>query len=89
VSFEKKIDADNWAAQVRSGTFVDASTNREHRRVTLREYGKRWRLSREIGWAVETRKRVESNLRCRPYPVFGDRPIRSITLTGVLEWLGR
>jgi hypothetical protein len=30
---------------------------------------------------------VESNLRCHLYPAFGDRPLRSITLTGVLEWL--
>jgi integrase len=36
---------------------------------------------------VETRKRVESNLRCHLYPVFGNRPIRTITLTSVLEWL--
>jgi integrase len=37
----------------------------------LRDYGERWR----------------SNLRCHLYPVFGDRPMRAITLTSVLEWL--
>ncbi|MFE9651553.1 tyrosine-type recombinase/integrase [Micromonospora sp. NPDC006431] len=59
------------------------------RNLTLREYGDRWRLSREVGWALETRKRVESNLRCHLYPAFGDRPLRAIHLTAVLEWLTR
>ncbi|MFJ8581458.1 tyrosine-type recombinase/integrase [Micromonospora sp. NPDC093277] len=59
------------------------------RNLTLREYGERWRLSREVGWALETRKRVESNLRCHLYPAFGDRPLRAIHLTSVLEWLTR
>jgi integrase len=36
---------------------------------------------------LETRKRVESNLRINLYPQFGDRPLRTITLTSVLEWL--
>ena len=36
---------------------------------------------------METRRRVESNLRCNLYPVFGSQPMRAITLTGVLEWL--
>jgi integrase len=61
--------------------------HRAERHVTFQEYAERWRLAREVGWAVGTRKRVESNLRCHLYPVFGDRPPRTITPTSVLEWL--
>ena len=57
--------------------------------MTFREYAERWRLSREAGWAVETRRRVESNLRNQLYPVYGGRPIRAVTLTAVLEWLSQ
>lgn len=38
---------------------------------------------------METRDRVKSNLSRHLYPVFGDRPLRLIRLTGVLEWLTR
>ncbi len=57
--------------------------------VTPDDFGpqERWRLAREIGWAASTRKRVESNLRCHLYPAFGNRPLRSIKVTNVLEWL--
>jgi integrase len=71
----------------RTGAAEETKVDHSERLSTFREYGDRWRLSREIGWALETRKRVESNLRCHLYPVFGNRPIKSITLTGVLEWL--
>ena len=56
---------------------------------TFREYAERWRRTREAGWAHETRKRVPANLRDHLYPHFGDRPIVSITLTDVLDWLTR
>ncbi|MFB9450848.1 phage integrase central domain-containing protein [Dactylosporangium vinaceum] len=57
--------------------------------VAFKEYAKRWRLSRETGWAVETRDRVVSNLRVHLVPAFGNSAMRSITLTEVLEWLAR
>jgi hypothetical protein len=82
--FEKKVDAENWDAQIRSGNFTDPPAQRQQRQVTLRDYGERWRLAREIGWAVETRKRVESNLRCHLYPAFGEGPMHVITLIDVL-----
>lgn len=87
--FDRKRDAETWEVQVRSGGSDQATVDQAERRVTFREYGERWRLSREVGWAVETRRRVESNLRCHLYPVFGDLPVRAVTLTGVLEWLTR
>jgi integrase len=85
--FERKRDAETWEANVRSGQADESRVDQSERRVTFTEYGERWRMSREVGWAVETRKRVESNLRCHLHPAFGNRPMRSITLTSVLEWL--
>jgi hypothetical protein len=80
-------DAEAWDANARPGAADEAKVDQAERRLTFREYGERWRLSRESGWALETRKRVESNLRNQLYPVYGDPPLRSITLTSVLEWL--
>ena len=85
--FERKVDADAFDARARSGVAEETKVQQAERNLTLRDYGERWRLSREIGWALETRKRVESNLRRHLYPVFGDRPLRKIHLTAVLEWL--
>ena len=85
--FERKTDAEAWEVKARSGDVPDVKVDQAERHVTFREYGERWRLSREIGWALETRKRVRSNLTHHLYPAFGDRQARTITLTGVLEWL--
>ena len=87
--FERKADAEAFDVQVRSGSAPEARVERAQRNVLLREYAARWRLSREAGWAVETRRRVESNLRLHLVPAFGDSVVRSITLTEVLEWLAR
>jgi len=87
--FERKRDAEEWDVKARTGQVEESRVDQAERNVTFREYGERWRLSREAGWALETRKRVESNLRVHLYPVFGARPIRTITLTSVLEWLSR
>ncbi len=87
--FDRKRDAEDWELKVRTGHASESKVDQSERHVSFREYGERWRLSREVGWALETRKRVESNLRCHLYPVFGDRPVRAITLTSVLEWLSR
>jgi len=85
--FERRADADAWDSRARAGEAEETKVVQSERHITFREYGERWRLSREVGWAVETRKRVESNLRCHLYPEFGNLPARAITLTGVLEWL--
>jgi integrase len=87
--FSRKADAERFDLDVRSGRVEEGRVDQSERRVGFREFGERWRLSREASWAVETRKRVESNLRCHLYPEFGGRPIRAITLTSVLEWLSR
>lgn len=85
--FDLKRDAEVWEQSLHAGTAGETKVDQAERRITFREYGERWRLSREVGWAVETRRRVESNLRCHHYPVFGNLPIRAITPTSVLEWL--
>lgn len=87
--FDRKRDAELWDARARSGVSEETQLDQGRSRLTFREYGERWRLAREVGWAVDTRRRVESNLRCHLYPEFGNLPIRSITLTQVLEWLSR
>ncbi|MGC4765008.1 site-specific integrase [Micromonospora sp. DT46] len=87
--FERKTDAEAFDLKARAGIAEEAKIDQAERQVTFREYGERWRLSREIGWALETRDRVKSNLSRHLYPVFGDRPLRLIRLTGVLEWLTR
>ncbi|MFI7551932.1 tyrosine-type recombinase/integrase [Micromonospora sediminimaris] len=87
--FERKADAETFDARARAGVAEESKVQQSERLLTLRDYGDRWRLSREVGWALETRKRVESNLRCHLYPAFGDRPLRAINLTSVLEWLTR
>lgn len=85
--FDRKVDADAWDARTRVGLVDEVKVDQAGKRVTFREYAERWRLSREVGWVPETRRRVESNLRCQLYPVFGDRAARAITLTSVLEWV--
>jgi integrase len=85
--FERKRDAEEWELKARTGPVEENKVDQSERLRTFREYGERWRLSREVGWALETRKRVESNLRVNLYPQFGDRSLRTITLTSVLEWL--
>ena len=87
--FTHKRDAEMWDARFRSGVGEEALLDQRRSRMTFREYGERWRLAREVGWAVDTRRRVESNLRRHLYPEFGNQLLRSITLTQVLEWLSR
>lgn len=83
--FERKVDAEAWEAQARTGLLSVAQTQRGGQ--SFREYAERWRLAREAGFAPTTRERVEINLRLHLYPTFGHRPIRAIGPTDVLEWL--
>ncbi|MEV6800503.1 site-specific integrase [Micromonospora rifamycinica] len=87
--FERKVDADAFDLECRSGLAAEVKTTRETDRITFAEYAQRWAESRESGWATETRRRIPQNLRKHLLPVFGDRAIRSINLTDVLAWLGR
>jgi len=85
--FELKADAEEFDVQARARLAPETQLDQPARNVGFLDYSSRWRLSRETGWAVETRRRVESNVRTHLVPVFGNSPLRSITLTEVLEWL--
>jgi integrase len=85
--FERKVDADAWDVKARSGVVEHSQTDQAERRTTYREYSERWRLSRQIGQALEYQRHIESRLRHHHYPYFGDRPVRAITVTTVLEWI--
>ncbi|RUL90971.1 site-specific integrase [Verrucosispora sp. FIM060022] len=87
--FERKVDADAFDLECRSGVAAEVKATRETDRLTFAEYAQRWRESRESGWATETRRRIPQNLRKHLLPVFGEKSIRSINLTDVLAWLGR
>ncbi|MEV0131303.1 tyrosine-type recombinase/integrase [Dactylosporangium sp. NPDC050688] len=85
--FARKTDADDFDAAARLKLAPETQSGQAPSNAGFREYAERWRLSRESGWAVETRRRIESNVRNHLQPVFGNSPMRSITLTVVLEWL--
>ncbi|MER7005247.1 hypothetical protein ABT297_19680 [Dactylosporangium sp. NPDC000555] len=88
-NFARKDDAEAFDVQARARLAPETQVDQPARNIAFKEYSTRWRLSRETGWAVETRERVESNLRVHLVPAFGNSPMRSITLTEVLEWLAR
>ncbi len=85
--FKGKREADDWDAQVRAGVVDAAKVDQAERRSTFAAYTERWRLAREVGMAIETKRRVESNLRLHLVPTFGPLPMSGITTTRVLEWL--
>jgi len=87
--FARKDDAEEFDVQARARLAPETQIDQPAKNVGFRDYSSRWRLSRETGWAVETRERVESNLRVHLVPAFGNSAMRSITLTEVLEWLAR
>ncbi|MEU8210209.1 site-specific integrase [Micromonospora sp. NPDC049044] len=87
--FERKSDAETFDLNCRSGVAEEVKVSRELEQLTFAMYAQRWKESRESGWSIETQRRVPQNLRKRLLPTFGEQPIRSITLTDVMAWLGR
>ncbi|MCZ7425896.1 site-specific integrase [Micromonospora sp. WMMA1949] len=85
--FDRKVDAEAWDAKARAGLAEEVRIDQGERRLTFQDYGERWRLSRQIGQALDYQRHTESRLRHHHYPHFGDRPIRAITVTDVLEWV--
>ncbi|WP_433054214.1 tyrosine-type recombinase/integrase [Dactylosporangium sp. CS-033363] len=88
-AFHRKTDAEEWERQAIKGELPQSP-----KRVvlsatasTFAEYAERWRLAREMGWQIETRERVVSNLKVHLIPVFGGEALGDITETSVLEWL--
>jgi hypothetical protein len=87
--FDRKADADAWDAQARTGAAPEVSLDQSERRTTFREYAERWRRTRQISQSLDYQRHLESRLRNHHYPHFGDRPIRAITVTDILEWLAK
>ncbi|MFG1657913.1 tyrosine-type recombinase/integrase [Micromonospora chersina] len=87
--FQRKKDAEDFDLAARTGTAPEVKLDQGERNVTFAVYVDRWRLARNIGWALETRRRIESNVRRHLVPEFGNRLVRSITQTDVLLWLAQ
>ena len=87
--FERKTDAEAWNKKASTGVAEEATIDQTERRTTFPDYAERWRLSRQIGQALEYRRHIESRLRHHHYPYFRDRPIRAITVTDILEWIAK
>jgi integrase len=85
--FERQVDAQDWDARQRAGLEPDRPTSRSQQGLTFKEYGERWRLSRQIGQALDYQRHLDSRLRNHIYPAFGHLPIRSINVTDILEWI--
>ena len=88
-AFHRKVEAEEWERQKIKGELPAAPrrTVLSATGLTFAEYAERWRLAREMGWEVETRERVVSNLKVHLVPAFGNGSPASITETTVLEWL--
>jgi integrase len=85
--FDRKTDAEEFDAACRAGTAPEVGRAQGEKNTTFGAYAERWRQARVITWALETRTRIESNLRLHLIPAFGSRALRSITQTDVLMWL--
>lgn len=87
--FDRKVDAEAFDVAVRSGQAPESTLNQSERHTSFHEYAERWRRSRQITQALEYQRHLESRLKHHHYPYFGDRSIRSITVTDVLEWISK
>lgn len=83
--FDRKVDADQFAATTTAdlvrGQFVDPNAGR----VTLREYAEAWQAN-QVHRAT-TAAQVGGNLRRHVYPTLGDRPLGKVTRSDVQAWV--
>jgi hypothetical protein len=100
--FEREADAKDFDAACRTGAAPEVRRRRcgaggaapevrlDHaeRNVSFPAYADRWREARNITWGLETRQRVERDIRLHLKPAFPG-VARSITQTDVLLWLSR
>jgi integrase len=84
-TFDRKVDAERFAATVESdktrGAYVDASAGL----VTFAEYAEAWRHAQVH--RPSTAEMYETHLRRHVYPTFGRRPLASIRPTEVQAWV--
>lgn len=86
--FDRKTDARDFEVEALTGAAPETKLDQADRHVTFPVYAERWRQARVITWGLETRRRIESNIRLHLAPAFTGS-VRSITQTDVLLWLAR
>lgn len=84
-TFDRRRDADRWAATVEHSKNVGTYIDHQAGRITVKEYAEAWRTAKV--WADSTGERTESALRLHVYPVLGDRPLGSIRPSDVQSWV--
>ncbi|MEV4278675.1 tyrosine-type recombinase/integrase [Actinoplanes xinjiangensis] len=87
--FDRKTDAEEFDNNCRAGTAPEVGLVQAEKHITFGAYAARYREARNITWGLETRTRIESNLRLHLIPAFGNDPIRKINQTDVLLWLAQ
>lgn len=86
--FEREDDAKNFDAECRTGKAPEVRLDHAERNVTFPAYADRWRKARNITWGLETRQRIERDVRLHLKPAFPG-VARAIKQTDVLMWLTR
>lgn len=74
--FPRKTDAQRWLDEVTTSIVTGQYVDPRAGRVTLRAYAEDWRQAQPHG--INTRRRIEKDLRLHVYPAIGDRPIGKI-----------
>jgi integrase len=82
----KKKDADKRAAEVEHKINVGAYIDPHAGKVTVREYGERWRIA-QLQHADSTASDVKTGLHVHLYPALGDHPIGSVRPSDVQGWV--
>ncbi|WP_082772603.1 site-specific integrase [Actinoplanes sp. TFC3] len=85
--FERKTDAEAFDLSARTGSAPETKLAQSERHITFREYAERWRHSRKVSQALDYQRHLDSRLRHHHYPYFGNRAMRGINVTDVLEWI--
>jgi hypothetical protein len=87
--FARKADAEAFELSALKGEAAETRLNQSDQRITYREYAERWRHSRSVSQALDYQRHLESRMRHHHYPHFGDRVIRSLNVTDILEWIAK
>lgn len=87
--FDRKADAEEFDLSARTGAAPETRLVQAERHITYREYAERWRHSRKVSQALDYQRHLDSRLRHHHYPYFGNRAIRGLNVTDVLEWIGK
>jgi integrase len=84
-SFNRRADAERFLVEVAPDLARGAYLDPRAGRVTVKEYGERWRTA-QVHRAT-TAAQVETHLRRHVYPALGDRPLGSVRPSEVQTWV--